>query len=169
MKPKFLIIVSLAGLLLAGPCYGERRRSAAHQPPTQDQPDTQPAPTPPPTLAELPATPPQVSFQGGQLTISAQNSTLGDILKAVRAQTGATIDLPGTAPERVVGHFGPAPRSGRTNRAAERITFQLLSARLADRPRRLGSCDSDGQIRRRSRQQSAATERTGERLQPGCL
>jgi hypothetical protein len=43
------------------------------------------------------------------LTISAQNSTLGDILKAVRAQTGATIDLPGTAPERVVGHFGPAP------------------------------------------------------------
>jgi hypothetical protein len=55
----------------------------------------------------LPATPPQVSFQAGQLTISAQNSTLGDILKAVRAQTGATIDLPGTAPERVVGHFGP--------------------------------------------------------------
>jgi hypothetical protein len=50
-----------------------------------------------------------VSFQGGQLTISAQNSTLGDILKAVRVQTGATIDLPGTAPERVVGHFGPAP------------------------------------------------------------
>ena len=109
VKPKFLIIVSLAGLLLAGPCYGERRRSAAHQPATQDQPDTQPAPAPPPTLAELPASPPQVSFQGGQLTISAQNSTLGDILKAVRAQTGATIDLPGTAPERVVGHFGPAP------------------------------------------------------------
>jgi hypothetical protein len=50
-----------------------------------------------------------VSFKGGQLTISAQNSTLGDILKAVRTQTGATIDLPGTAPERVVGHFGPAP------------------------------------------------------------
>ena len=52
---------------------------------------------------------PQVSFQGGQLTISAQNSTLGDILKAVRAQTGATIDLPGNASERVVGHLGPAP------------------------------------------------------------
>ncbi len=43
------------------------------------------------------------------MTISAQNSTLGDILKAVRAQTGATIDLPGTASERVVGQFGPAP------------------------------------------------------------
>jgi hypothetical protein len=43
------------------------------------------------------------------LTISAQNSTLGDILKAVRVQTGATVDLPGNASERVVGHFGPAP------------------------------------------------------------
>jgi hypothetical protein len=57
----------------------------------------------------MPASPPQVSFQGGQLTIAAQNSTLGDILKAVRVQTGATIDFPGNAPERVVGHFGPAP------------------------------------------------------------
>ena len=64
---------------------------------------------PMPTLAQQPATPPQVSFQGGQLTISAQNSTLGDILKAVKAQTGATIDLPGTASERVIGHFGPGP------------------------------------------------------------
>jgi hypothetical protein len=53
--------------------------------------------------------PPQVSFQGGQLTISAQNSTLGDILKDVKAQTGATIDFPGTASERVIGHFGPGP------------------------------------------------------------
>ena len=106
LKPKFLFVASLACLLLAGPCHGERRRTAT-KPPTAEE---QPVPTlPPPTLAQLPATPPQVSFQGGQLTISAQNSTLGDILKAVRAQTGATIDLPGTAPERVVGHFGPAP------------------------------------------------------------
>jgi hypothetical protein len=57
----------------------------------------------------MPASAPEVLFQAGQLTISAQNSTLGDILKAVRVQTGATIELPGNAPERVVGHFGPAP------------------------------------------------------------
>src|SRR5580700_5994180 len=105
LKLKFLVIVSL-GLLVAGPCYGERRHSTTNQPVTDDQP----APTlPPPTLAQQPTTPPQVSFQGGELTISAQNSTLGDILKAVRAQTGATIDLPGTASERVIGHFGPGP------------------------------------------------------------
>ena len=106
MKAKFLVIVGLSFLLLVGPSYGKRRRSTAKQPAPQEQPA---APVPPPTLAELPASAPQVSFQGGQLTISAQNSTLGDILKAVRAQTGAMIDLPGNASERVVGHFGPAP------------------------------------------------------------
>ncbi len=105
LNSKFLVIVSLA-LLVAGPCYGERRHSTTSQPVTDDQPT--PA-LPPPTLAQQPATPPQVSFQGGQLTISAQNSTLGDILKAVKAQTGATIDVPGTASDRVIGQFGPGP------------------------------------------------------------
>jgi hypothetical protein len=110
VKPKSLFIVSLACLLLVGSGYAERRRSGAKSPATQEEAAAQPAPAlPPPTLAQLPASPPQVSFQGGLLTISAQNSTLGDILKAVRAQTGATIDLPGNAPDRVVGHFGPAP------------------------------------------------------------
>jgi hypothetical protein len=108
LKPKSLFIASLACLVLLVPAYAKRRRTTTAPPVTESQPAPQPA-APPPTLAQLPATPPQVSFQGGQLTISAQNSTLGDILKAVRVQTGATIDLPGTAPERVVGHFGPAP------------------------------------------------------------
>jgi hypothetical protein len=109
LKAKFLFIVSLSCLLLVVPVYGNRRRSTTGQPATSE-PSAQPVPAaPPPTLAQQPATPPQVSFQGGLLTISAQNSTLGDILKAVRAQTGATIDLPGTASERVVGQFGPAP------------------------------------------------------------
>ena len=109
MKPKFFFCVGLSlCFLLAGPVYGKQRRSAKH--PEKQEVAVQPAsPTPPPTLAEMPASPPQVSFQGGQLTISAQNSTLGDILKAVRTQTSATIDLPGNAPERVVGQFGPGP------------------------------------------------------------
>jgi hypothetical protein len=108
LKPKFLFAASLSCLMLAGLCFGKRRR-AGSQPAAQEQAADQAVQTPPPTLAQQPASPPQVSFQGGELTITAQNSTLGDILKAVRAQTGATIDLPGTAPERVVGHFGPAP------------------------------------------------------------
>jgi hypothetical protein len=110
MQPKFLFIVSLLCMLVAAPGYAKQRRSASKRAVKQEQPAAQPAPPPPPpTLAEMPPSSPQVSFQGGQLTISAQNSTLGDILKAVRAQTSATIDLPGNAPERVVGHFGPGP------------------------------------------------------------
>jgi hypothetical protein len=108
MKPKFLVVVSLSCLLAVALCSAQQRRPKVKQPVKQEQPAAQPV-LPPPTLAQTPASPPEVSFQGGQLTISAQNSTLGDILKAVRVQTGATIDFPGNAPERVVGHFGPAP------------------------------------------------------------
>lgn len=57
----------------------------------------------------MPAVPPQVSYQQNQLTIIAQNSTLSDILRAVRHQTGAAVDFPPNATERVVGHFGPGP------------------------------------------------------------
>ena len=51
---------------------------------------------------------PQVSYQNELLTIVAPNSTLGDILRAVRKQTGAEIEVP-SAPERVVTHLGPGP------------------------------------------------------------
>jgi hypothetical protein len=51
---------------------------------------------------------PQVSYQNGQLTIVAPNSTLGDILRAVRKQTGAEIEIP-EARERVVTRLGPGP------------------------------------------------------------
>jgi hypothetical protein len=59
-------------------------------------------------LDSIAAVPPQVSYQDSQLTIVAPNSTLGDILRAVRKQTGAEIEVP-AAPERVVTHLGPGP------------------------------------------------------------
>jgi hypothetical protein len=59
-------------------------------------------------LDSIAPVPPQVSYQNAQLTIVAQNSTLGDILRAVRKQTGAEIEIP-AAPERVVTHLGPGP------------------------------------------------------------
>jgi hypothetical protein len=59
----------------------------------------------------MPATPAQVTYQNSQLTILARNSTVGDILRAVRKQTGANVDAPPNATQRVVGQFGPgAPR-----------------------------------------------------------
>src|SRR5580692_367307 len=59
-------------------------------------------------LDSIAAVPPQVTFQNNQLTIVAPNSTLADILRAVRKQTGAEIEVP-AAPERVVTHIGPGP------------------------------------------------------------
>jgi hypothetical protein len=59
-------------------------------------------------LDSIPSIPPQVTYKDGQLTIIALNSTLGDILRAVRKQTGAEIEIP-EAKERVVVHLGPGP------------------------------------------------------------
>jgi hypothetical protein len=77
----------------------------------EPQPATTPAPEPPPTPEKGPASPPDVSFQDGQLTILARNSTLGDVLNAVKQKTGATVEMAVISSERVVGRFGPgAPR-----------------------------------------------------------
>jgi len=80
------------------------------------EPIVQPAPVLPPLPGEplsqvpmdqLPSQPPQVSFQQGLLTIVAQNSTLGDILRDVHQHTGASIDIPPNATERVATRLGP--------------------------------------------------------------
>jgi hypothetical protein len=64
-------------------------------------------------MDQLPPAPAKVSFEDGLLAISAQNSTLGQILRDVKKLTGATIDIPqgSGANERVVTSLGPgAPR-----------------------------------------------------------
>ena len=61
------------------------------------------------SMNDLPATAPQVSYQNGALTIVSQNSTMGDILREVHKQTGATIDIPPNANDRVATHLGPGP------------------------------------------------------------
>jgi len=69
-------------------------------------------PLPQVPMDQLPAAPAKVSYQGGLLTIAAQNSTLGEILRDVRKLTGASIEIPpGSGSERVVAYLGPgAPR-----------------------------------------------------------
>jgi len=59
-------------------------------------------------LDSIAAVPPQVTYENNQLTIIAPNSTLADILRAVRKQTGAEIEIP-SAPDRVATHLGPGP------------------------------------------------------------
>jgi hypothetical protein len=65
-------------------------------------------PPPPPTPEQMAPAPPQVSYQNGQLTIQSQNSTLADILNAVRRQTGTQMDVPpGAASQRIATRLGP--------------------------------------------------------------
>lgn len=60
--------------------------------------------------ALLPLRPPRVSYNAGQLSIVAENSTLADVLSAIRQKTGAVIESPPSAArERVVISIGPAP------------------------------------------------------------
>jgi hypothetical protein len=66
-------------------------------------------PVPQVPLDALPAVAPDVKFQDGLLSIVAPNSTLGDILRAVRKQTSADIEVPTNANERVATSLGPAP------------------------------------------------------------
>jgi hypothetical protein len=109
------------------------------------KPEAQVAPTPqtavaaPPTAEQRPPTAPQVTYRDGVLTIVARNSTLGDILSAVRTRTGATIEVPGPAGERVVAMLGPAP--------AQKVLADLLNGSRFDYVI-LGSASIPGGVQR---------------------
>ncbi|MBZ5706140.1 MAG: hypothetical protein LAN63_12360 [Acidobacteriia bacterium] len=112
---KKIVVILLAAFLCLGiavPAYATQRRAASKRATKPEPAATVVEVVPPPaplTLEQQPASPPRISYQGGQLTITAHNSTLGDILRGVHAQTGAAMDVPGNATERVVGRFGPGP------------------------------------------------------------
>jgi hypothetical protein len=87
-----------------------RQHKAKKQPPLPPPlPSGTQGPVPQVPLDAIPAVAPQVSYQDGQLTIVAPNSTLGDILRGVRKHTAADIEIPATANERVVTRLGPGP------------------------------------------------------------
>jgi len=95
----------------AGTSTPNQRKTAAKKkkpelPPLPSGPTGRQLPAMP--LDAMAAVPPQVTYENNQLTINAPNSTLGDILRAVRKLTGAEIEIP-AAPERVVTHLGPGP------------------------------------------------------------
>jgi hypothetical protein len=95
-----------------------KKRKAKQEPPPPPLPSGPTGPVQQMPLDSIAAMAPQVSFQNNELTIVAPNSTLADILRAVRKQTGAEIDIP-PAPERVVTHLGPGP--------AREIVAELLN------------------------------------------
>jgi hypothetical protein len=61
------------------------------------------------TPEQRPAAPPLVIYHDGKLSVNANNSTLGDVLRAIATKTGAAIEIPDNASERVVSQLGPAP------------------------------------------------------------
>lgn len=98
-------MVLCAGLSLVAETTHTHRK-AAKKPELQPLPSGPTGPVPQIPLDSMKPVAPQVSYQNGQLTIVAPNSTLADILRAVKRQTGADIEIP-DAPERVVTHIGP--------------------------------------------------------------
>jgi len=93
-------------LAMASPTQNHKRTAKKAPPPPLPSGPTGPVQQIP--LDSIAAVPPEVTFENNELTIVAPNSTLADILRAVKKLTGAEIDVP-AAPERVVTRLGPGP------------------------------------------------------------
>lgn len=86
---------------------GKKSKKAAPEPEVVQAP-----PPPPPTPEQMAPVAPQVTYQAGQLTISSKNATLAQVLRAVQAKTGASVEVPASANnERVVAQLGPGRAS----------------------------------------------------------
>jgi hypothetical protein len=68
-----------------------------------------PVPAQPLAREKIPATAPRISYQNNELTVVAENSSLGEILSAIRAATGMKIEGPSGSADRVTAKIGPAP------------------------------------------------------------
>ena len=106
------VLLSLATCLTAQPSpnpseVAHRVKKSVHAAKQPEAPIPQtPIPAAPLTLEQLPAQPPLVSYQAGQLTIDSQNSMFTDVLKTACGQIGAQLDLPASAAdERVAVHL----------------------------------------------------------------
>ncbi len=113
---KFAVLVLAASVCAPGlvPVAGAQRGGVRKPQKKQVKKDPAlpaytPTPLEPLPLEQTPAVAPQVSYQGGELSIVAHNSTLADVLHAVRKLTGAEMEVPPNANERVVADIGPGP------------------------------------------------------------
>jgi len=136
------VVAGVAGSSFAAqhtPTKAATKKAATKKaPPPAPLPSGPTGPMQPMPLDSIAAVPPQVTYENNQLTIVAPNSTLGDILRAVRKQTGAEIDVP-QAPERVVTHLGPGP--------ARDVIAELLNGSRFNYVL-LGSAENDTQLTR---------------------
>src|SRR5271165_4348395 len=93
------------------------------------------APAPPPTLAQSAPTPPQVTYNSGQLTIIAHNATLSQVLHSVQSLTGSSVEMPASASnERVVGQLGPGQPRDVLNSLLNGSKFNYIILGVAGNP-----------------------------------
>jgi hypothetical protein len=86
-------------------------------------------------LAAAGAPPPVVTYQDGQLTIDAENSTLAEVLELVAEKTGAVIDIPpGSGLERIVEHTGPGPAEDVLARLLNGSPFDFIIVGSSEHP-----------------------------------
>ena len=99
-----------------------------------------PAPVFPKRPAELPPQPPKVVCRGNELTISANNSTLQEILQAVKGCTGAKIDIPeGAVSVRSFEELGPGPMRSVLDQLLSGTPYNYVILSPEDNPQKLES------------------------------
>jgi hypothetical protein len=99
------------------------------------EPEVQAPPPPPPTPEQMAPAPPNVSYQGGQLTIDSKNATLAQVLRSVQNKTGASIEVPASAGnERVVAQLGPGRPSDVIAALLQGSKFDYIILGVANQP-----------------------------------
>src|SRR5690348_6382247 len=115
---KFASLLLAASLCASFPAWAQRggvrkplkkKQVQKTDPASPALPAYTPSPLQPLPLDQVPVVAPRVQYAGGELTIVAHNSTLSDVLKEVKQKTGADLDIPPNASERVVADLGPGP------------------------------------------------------------
>lgn len=119
-RPKFIPLLLLVGSsLFIQPVVISAQSTPSPQTRRTAQPGANPGSSdpagPPPGQIWLPPVQaaqhaPVIAWDGQLLTIDAENSSLSDVLLAIRSRTGASIEMPAsTSRERIAIHLGPAP------------------------------------------------------------
>ena len=126
----------------------------------------QASPRPNPTVGGQPAVrAPQVTYEDGQLTISAENSSLSEVMKAVRQVLGADIDLPANVVDQHIWvHLGPGPASRVLRELLDGTEFNYVIQASESDP---GGIRSVLLTPKATGAETAPTARTGIRWMPG--
>jgi hypothetical protein len=106
--------------------------------PVAEAPKTPAAPAYPVPPARQPARPATVTFEGGQLHVQANNSSLSAIFGQISRETGLTVDGM-SSDARLYGEYGPGPVAGIVSKLLEgsRYNYVLVGVGSNGVPKKL--------------------------------